>query len=893
MTYRHLLSRRTALLRRATFLSMLALPACSDSFSPLDKPAEFSATAVKLRARADHPVIAVAHSTALRANTVDGDGSRPALDAEWKSLDGGELRDSVIGTETVAAFSASAPGTYRLVSSSVSLSAADTTTVIVPSLSQTSAITGLVMTPEHPTLRVNDTLRFVVHGVTATGEQVPAPVSLLPDRGYVVGMRYHSRMEGTFLVRAMLNGGKVMDSATVTVSLNAAPQPDPDNGPPAPATPSAPGQIARVVISPAQVTLRVNDTLRYWIRGITSAGDTVDAPNVSLVPDRGYIIGRNKYVSRLTGTFVVRAVLKGSTLADTSVVTVTTDAPLYPVTEPTPAPIPEPTPTPTPTPEPTPTPTPEPTPTPTPEPTPTPTPEPTPEPTPIPEPTPTPTPAPDPSTSGLAELPRSFVDTRYPAQTGRTISVGAGANLQTAINNAARGDVIELAPGAVFNGNFVLPAKAGTGWITIRTATSLPPEGVRVTPSSAGNFAKIETPNSMPALRTATSSAASYYRIVGVEFRSAASMTYAIVDLGDYTGTATDPGQLSSDIILDRVWIHGNSSQTIQRCLALNNRRSGIIDSRLSDCHIAGGEAQGIAGWYGPGPFKIVNNYIEGSAENIMFGGADPKFTGMTPADIEIRRNHLMKPLSWRGVWSVKNLLELKNARRVLIEANILENNWADGQTGFAVVLKSQNQSGRCTWCVTENVTFRYNRVINSPGGMNILAAQAENGGGAQAANRISIVHNTFENVGRLSQAGDRRIFQVLGALRDVRIEHNSAFGEDVAVMFDGQPTVRLVLRNNLLTRGQYGIFGSGRAEGSTALSYYAPDGIVAGNAIVAAPSASYPTGNYYPTSTSLLGSLTDGIMLSSGSTYWTKATDGTMVGADPSRLQQALSGVR
>ena len=176
---------------------------------------------------------------------------------------------------------------------------------------------------------------------------------------------------------------------------------------------------------------------------------------------------------------------------------------------------------------------------------------------------------------------------------------------------------------------------------------------------------------------------------------------------------------------------------------------------------------------------------------------------------------------------------------------------------------------------------------------MNILAAQAENGGGAQAANRISIAHNTFENVGRLSQAGDRRIFQVLGALRDVRIEHNSALGEDVAVMFDGQPTVRFVLRNNLLARGQYGIFGSGRAEGSTALSYYAPDGIVAGNVIVAAPASMYPVNNFYPSSTSLLGSLSDGVMLSSGSTYWTMATDGTMIGADANRLQEALAGVR
>ncbi|HEX6643195.1 MAG TPA: right-handed parallel beta-helix repeat-containing protein [Gemmatimonadales bacterium] len=891
MTFRHLLSRRTALLRRGMLLGLFALPGCADSFSPLDKPADFSSSAVKLHARADHPVIAVEQSTALRANAVDADGSRPALDAEWTLLDGGELRDSVIGDETVAAFSAATPGTYRLVSSSASLSVSDTAVVIVPSSAQTSAITQLVLSPEQQTLRVNDTLRFEAYGLTATGERVPAPVTLLPDRGYVVGMRYHSRMTGSFTVRAYLSGSAVTDSAEVVVTNTAPAQPPEVEAPPAP---SGGGQIARVLIWPEEATLRLGDTMRYWIRAITHTGDTITPQNVSLVPDRGYVIGRNKYVSGRLGDYVIRAVVKGSTIADTARVTVTADAPLRPTTEepgpgaaPAPEPTPEPEPTPVPAPEPAPAPEP------TPEPAPQPAPEPAPAPEPTPEPEPAPQPAPDPSTSGLAELPRTFIDTRFPAQTGRTISVAAGADLQAAINGAARGDVIELAPGAVYTGNFILPAKSGSGWVTIRTATSLPAEGVRVTPSAAGNFAKVVTHNSMPALRTATSTAASYYRIVGIEFRSSAAMTYAIVDLGDYTDSATDPSQLSTDIVLDRVWIHGNSTQTIQRCLALNNRRSAIIDSRLSDCHIAGGEAQGIAGWYGPGPYKIVNNYIEGSAENVMFGGADPKFTGMVPADIEIRRNHLMKPLSWRGVWSVKNLLELKNARRVLIEANILENNWADGQTGFAVVLKSQNQSGRCTWCVTENVTFRYNRVINSPGGINLMAAQAENGGGAQAANRISIVHNTFENVGKLSQAGDRRIFQVLGAMRDLRIEHNSALGEDVAVMFDGVPTVRFVMRNNLLTRGRYGIFGSGRAEGSTALAYYAPDGIVAGNVVVAASAADYPSNNYYPSSLSLLGTLGEWITLSSSSTYWTKATDGTMVGADPNRLQQALAGVR
>ncbi len=43
--------------------------------------------------------------------------------------------------------------------------------------------------------------------------------------------------------------------------------------------------------------------------------------------------------------------------------------------------------------------------------------------------------------------------------TGRSIAVGAGGNLQAAIDEAKPGDEIVLAAGAVFRGNFVLRNK--------------------------------------------------------------------------------------------------------------------------------------------------------------------------------------------------------------------------------------------------------------------------------------------------------------------------------------------------------------------------------------------------------------------------------------------------
>jgi len=69
-----------------------------------------------------------------------------------------------------------------------------------------------------------------------------------------------------------------------------------------------------------------------------------------------------------------------------------------------------------------------------------------------------------------------------------TRTVNAGGDLQAAINAAAPGDTILLQAGAVFTGNFYLPAKGGTSYITIRSAAadaSLPGTGVRMAPSYA------------------------------------------------------------------------------------------------------------------------------------------------------------------------------------------------------------------------------------------------------------------------------------------------------------------------------------------------------------------------------------------------------------------------
>ena len=85
-------------------------------------------------------------------------------------------------------------------------------------------------------------------------------------------------------------------------------------------------------------------------------------------------------------------------------------------------------------------------------------------------------------------------------------SVGAGDNLQAALNAARPGDELRLAPGATFSGNFVLPVTTGSTTITLRSDipdADLPPQNQRVTPQTAARFARIVSPTTVAALRTA------------------------------------------------------------------------------------------------------------------------------------------------------------------------------------------------------------------------------------------------------------------------------------------------------------------------------------------------------------------------------------------------------
>ena len=493
---------------------------------------------------------------------------------------------------------------------------------------------------------------------------------------------------------------------------------------------------------------------------------------------------------------------------------------------------------------------------------------------------------------------------------GRTIQVGPKGDLQDALDMAHSGDVIVLQAGAVYRGPFVLPAREGDAFIEIRTSAresadgvsdeELPPAGVRVTPRHSAALAVLEAAGDAV---IGVDVGAHHYRLVGLEIRPApGEFTFSLVELG--SGRERSVAALPHHIRIERSYLHGDPRRGSRRGIAMNGRNISVVDSYLSDFKEVGADSQAIAGWNGPGPFEIVNNYLEGAGENIMFGGSDPFIRDLVPSDIQIRHNHFSKPLAWKageagyvGVrWAVKNLLELKNARRVVIDGNVLERNWPDAQNGFAVLFTVRNQDGAAPWSTVEDVLFSNNIVRDVSSAINILGR--DNNYPSGLARNIRVVNNLFAAVGEPpfgSGKGDGRFLQLLEESGDIVVEHNTVLHSGNILTVEGRQHTGFVFRNNIVLHNEFGIIGTGKGSGRDAIGAYLPGAVFKSNAFVGGSSSNYPSDNFFPDSLNDLGfrdMKAGDYALVATSAFRSKGTDGRDVGADLEAIASATQGV-
>lgn len=501
------------------------------------------------------------------------------------------------------------------------------------------------------------------------------------------------------------------------------------------------------------------------------------------------------------------------------------------------------------------------------------------------------------SLAGALPAPPATFESPYAAPTGRTIAVGAGGNFQAALDSAQLGDTIILQAGATYTGPFLLPNKTtGSGWIYIQSSaySSLPSPGTRVSPNDARNMAKIQVPGALARGAIEAAPGAHHYRFVGLEFQPVPGqwVTNLIIIGWGETSLATLP----RNITFDRCFVHGDPSVGGRRGIAINGIALAVVDSYVSDFKERGADSQGIWSFNGPGPLKIVNNYIESAGENFLTGGADPTIVDVVPSDIEIRNNHFFKQPVWVSQgWSIKNSFELKLGRRVLVANNRFENNYPVSQPGFAIQITPRNENNSAPWSVISDVSFVNNVIVNSPQGINLLGVTS-NGNDTPLINPLRMERILIRNnLILLSAAGatDGRLFQILAGPKDVTIDHNTGFSDNTAITAENIWTYKadnFVFTNNIVTFGVYGIISSD-GSGTNALNAQFTNWQVSKNAFIGIQAAgvnpaTYPSGNFWPidkAAVKFVGAANGDYSLAADSPYKGAGTDGQDLGANVS----------
>jgi hypothetical protein len=458
--------------------------------------------------------------------------------------------------------------------------------------------------------------------------------------------------------------------------------------------------------------------------------------------------------------------------------------------------------------------------------------------------------------------------------------VPAGANLQAAINAAQPGDVLELAAGATFAGNFTLPAKPGSAPITIRTSTpdSTLPASSELDAGDGPLLATLRTANSTPALRTV--GAASHWRFIGLQFAAGASQA-AVVQLGD--GAIADLAAMPRDFVFDRVLIQVDVSA--RNGLEMNAADVTVRRSAVRGVKLTGVESHTMITWNGPGPFLVEDNYLEAGSCGFFVGGAAPAVPGLVPSDITFRRNFVTRPLALKTQtgYGIKNLFELKNARRARVYGNTFERNWVDGQHGYAIVLTVRANSHSAPWTTIQDVVFENNIVRHTGMGFNILGLDNQTSGGvvypSTPMDGVTIRNNLIYDLDRLNWGSPTGataggvFMQIDGAPRNLHVENNTVVGQVTGNILNlsGSPIPGFRFRRNIVQKlmtpyQTYGLNGNAVGEGDPAFTRYLapvagyPASVVTENVLAGCTPSLYASqaGNVFPTVAALMADFVD-----------------------------------
>jgi hypothetical protein len=267
-----------------------------------------------------------------------------------------------------------------------------------------------------------------------------------------------------------------------------------------------------------------------------------------------------------------------------------------------------------------------------------------------------------------------------------------------------------------------------------------------------------------------------------------------------------------------------------KHAIEVNGSDVWITDTTVLDAYdlpTASRDSQAI--WIGNAPCQpcvIDHNTLSAGSENILVGGDLMKIPGVYPTDIRITYNRIFKPLVWQtdGInRAVKNLIELKTGRQVLIKGNVLDGSWHAAQDGYAFAITPRSGGD------IQNVLVEDNTVTNVAGGFNILGR--DDGTGSLIPTPAPISNLVIR---RLSLSASSKLYGGRGILALITGAPHDVTFDNVTGVYDGNSIIQLDTRsvtnpdgtisyvrmaaltitNSRLTSGVYGLFLRGNVGG-------------------------------------------------------------------------------
>lgn len=383
-------------------------------------------------------------------------------------------------------------------------------------------------------------------------------------------------------------------------------------------------------------------------------------------------------------------------------------------------------------------------------------------------------------------LPNSPELLPMPVINGQKLNVASDcSDLQAVLNQAASitntdNHEILISPSAVCTGNYTLPARSGSGWIVVRSSASdsqLPAEGVRISPAYEGVMPTLKV-GSISRNGVIFSENTSKWRFVGLHFTSDPKTdrislarilpgTADIVfdrNIFDFEGLVGTPDQRQDAFGL---WLRG------ARMVAANNYIRIIALNSI---------AYAIEPTYAQG-LTIDNNYINAPGISI-FGEAGDGHN--TCSDVRITRNLFEWDMSYQSEGLVvRQHIEFKAVKRILIKGNVIRHQWFGNITGVfsnPILFSPRNIDSDTPIVDSENeihdVTIDSNIFYDVPGGISVMGTEKSSVAiDVPATKRVLIKNNLFYDFNAQNYTYLRGSPFYFGRpIEDIVVEHNTVF---------------------------------------------------------------------------------------------------------------------